>query len=53
MGNKCKIIFLGNRRTYFVLGTEKQCTVCTIGKKDGPFPRRKLGVFKQAKESLK
>lgn len=53
IGNKWKNIFLGNRRTYFALGTEKQCAVCSIGKKDGPFPTRKLGVFKQGKESMK
>lgn len=53
MANKCKNIFLGNRKTYFALGKEKQCTVCSIGKKDGPFPTQKLGVFKQAKESIK
>lgn len=53
MANKWKNTFLGNRRTDFALGTEKQCTVCSIGKKDGPFPTRKLGVFKQAKESIK
>lgn len=51
--NKCKNIFLGNGKTYFALGTEKQCTVCSIVKKDGPFPARKLGVFKQAKKSIK
>lgn len=52
MGNKSKNIFLGNMRTYSALGTEKQCTVCNIGKKDGPFPTRILGEFKQAKESI-